>query len=215
MTLLADLLDLVLPQACAGCGGPAALLCPACRAALDALVPGPAAPSPPPPGLPRTRAAGPYAGPLRAALLAHKERGRLGLGPPLGGLLAGAVQDLRAGRVVLVPVPSAPAAMRARGHDHALRLARAAAAAAGLRAAPLLVAARRVEDQSGLGAAERAANLTGALRARHPLAGLPVVVVDDVMTTGATLVEAARALREAGAAVRGCAVVAATRRRRG
>ena len=77
------------------------------------------------------------------------------------------------------------------------------------------VSSRAVADQAGLDAAERAANLGGAPAARRPLDGLPVVVVDYVMTTGATLVEAARALREAGAAVRGCAVVAATRRRRG
>ena len=104
--------------------------------------------------------------------------------------------------------------MRARGHDHALRLARAAAAAGGGRAAALLVPARAVADQGGLGAQERAANLAGALRVRRPLHGLPVVVVDDVVTTGATLVEAARALREGGAAVRGCAVLAATQRSR-
>ena len=212
MRLLRDLVDLVLPRSCAGCGRPAPLLCSDCEAELGALVPARAAPSPCPPGLPRTAAAGPYAAVLRSALLAHKERGRLALAEPLGALLAGAVDRLGAGPVVLVPVPSARAAVRQRGHDHALRLAAAAAARSGLRAAPLLQPARRVADQSGLDAAERAANLQGALQARHPLDGLPVVVVDDVMTTGATLVEAARALREGGAAVRGCAVVAATRR---
>ena len=213
MRLLRDLLDLVLPRACAGCGAPAALLCPECAGLLDGLVAGRAAPSPCPTGLPRTCAAGPYAGALRAVLLAHKERGRLALAAPLGARLAGAVDRLGAGPVVLVPVPSAPSAVRARGHDHALRLARAAAAAAGTHALPALTTARRVADQSGLDAAQRAANLAWALRVRRPLEGLPVVVVDDVMTTGATLVEAARALREGGAAVRGCAVVAATQRR--
>ena len=72
--------------------------------------------------------------------------------------------------------------------------------------------ARRVADQSGLDAAGRSANLAGALRASSDLSGVPVVVVDDVVTTGATLVEAARALRDAGALVRGAAVVAATQR---
>ena len=64
-------------------------------------------------------------------------------------------------------------------------------------------------------AAARAANLAGALAVRRPLDGLPVVVVDDVVTTGATLVEAARALRDGGARVLGAAVVAAVERREG
>jgi predicted amidophosphoribosyltransferase len=79
-------------------------------------------------------------------------------------------------------------------------------------AARLLVPARVVADQSGLSATERAANLRGALRGTGSVTGR-VVVVDDVVTTGATLVEAARALRAAGHPVVGAAVVAATSRR--
>lgn len=71
---------------------------------------------------------------------------------------------------------------------------------------------RRVADQSGLSAADRAANLSGALWARYDLRGLRLIVVDDVMTTGATLAEAARALRTAGAKVPAAAVIAATAR---
>jgi predicted amidophosphoribosyltransferase len=70
-----------------------------------------------------------------------------------------------------------------------------------------------VADQADLTAADRAANLSGALRARFDLRGSRVIVVDDVITTGATLAEAARALRAAGADVRAAAVVAATARR--
>jgi predicted amidophosphoribosyltransferase len=75
---------------------------------------------------------------------------------------------------------------------------------------PVLVHARHVEDQSGLDTAARSANLAGALRVRRRLDGLAVVVVDDVVTTGATLAEATRALTVAGGSVRGAAVVAAT-----
>jgi predicted amidophosphoribosyltransferase len=72
---------------------------------------------------------------------------------------------------------------------------------------------RRVQDQAGLTATARAANLDGALRAGMDLRGHRVIVVDDVLTTGATLTEAARALRAAGADVLACAVIAATQRR--
>lgn len=205
--MLADLLDLVLPRLCAGCGAPGRTLCADC---VDLLAcPRPHRPDPCPPGLPPLVAAAAYAGAVRAALLAHKEDGRLGLARPLGRALAGAVAERD---VVLVPVPSSRAAVRARGQDHARRLAAAAARAGGLRSSALLVPARRVADQSGLDAAHRRANLDHALRARRRLDGLRVVVVDDVVTTGATLAEAARALRAAGADVRGCAVVAATAR---
>ena len=209
--MLADLLDLVLPRACAGCAAPGRTLCAACLRLLDH--PRPHRPQPCPPGLPPLVTAASYDGPVRASLLAHKEHGRLGLARPLGAALASAVAALDCGPVLLVPVPSSPAAVRARGQDHARRLAAAAARALpGARAAFVLVPARRVADQSGLDAAGRAANLAGALRARRPLQGVPVVVVDDVVTTGATLAEAARALRAAGADVRGAAVVAATAR---
>lgn len=215
--MLADLLDLVLPRRCAGCGVPDPLLCPACRQVLAAAPLGPVRPRPCPAGLPPVAAVAPYEGPVQAALLAHKERGRTALGGPLGAALATAVA-LVAGPapVLLCPVPSSPAAVRRRGDDPAWRLARSAAGSlAGAGAARLLTQARRTRDQSGLTTAERARNLHGALRgvrAPGPDARR-VVVVDDVMTTGATLVEAARALRAAGHEVAGAAVVAATVRR--
>ena len=128
---------------------------------------------------------------------------------PLGRALAGAVAAHGPG-VVLVPVPSSPASVRARGHDHARRLTAVAGRAVGAPTAAVLVQARDVQDQAGLDTAARSANLTGALRARRRLDGLDVVVVDDVVTTGATLADAARALTAAGARVRGAAVVATT-----
>ena len=230
--MLADLLDLVLPVRCAGCGAPRWSVCQLC---LDALRAQPYLhqPTPCPAGLPLLAAAAPYDGPVRGLLLAHKERGRLGLVRPLGSALAAAVllvttsppesRPLR--EVLLVPVPSAPATVKARGHDHARRLASRAAQqlrqrGVPTRVLPLLRLRRTVADQAGLSSAERSANLAGALVVGRPLAGLDglagvaVVLVDDVVTTGATLTEAARALRHAQVVVHGSAVVAATRLRR-
>jgi predicted amidophosphoribosyltransferase len=160
-------------------------------------------------------AAAPYEDEVRAVLLAHKERGVLMLAGPLGVTLAGTV---RAGLgpggasgseapVLLVPVPSARWAVRARGHDPARRIALAAASELRRTGMPARVLAvlrqrRAVADQSGLNSRQRLDNLAGALEVAaggaRLLAGAGrVVLVDDLMTTGASLTEAARALRAA------------------
>ena len=122
---------------------------------------------------------------------------------------------------LIVPVPSTRAAVRARGQDHARRLARRAAAfsrTAGIsvQCAPALHLVRRTADQAGLSSVARAANLHGALAVvpswRALVSGRPLLVVDDVITTGATLAEAARALRVVGAIIPYVAVIAATQR---
>lgn len=221
--MLAALLDLVLPQSCAGCGSPGAW-CPSCAAVLAVAARrplGPARPNPVPAGFPRAASAAAYDGPVRGALLAHKEKGRLSLVRPLGAALAAATGclDLPPLGLLLVPVPSSRAVVRHRGHDHAFRLATAAArvlTAAGrpARARALLSPVRALGDQSGLGAAGRAANVSGAFRVtRRPEDHVCVVVVDDVMTTGASLAETARALGAAGVRVHGAATVAVTMRR--
>lgn len=215
--MLTDLLDLVLPRVCAGCAQPGQGLCPGCRVLLAGSPLGLVRPQPCPAGLPPLAAAHRYAGPVQRLLLAHKENGRLQLTGPLGSALATAVLVHGLRTVTLCPVPSSPKAVRARGHDHAMRLTRAAARtlrAGGLDVdvARLLTPARSVADQSGLSTAGRAANLRGALRGTGAPRG-GVVVVDDVVTTGATLAEATRALSAAGHRVVGAAVVAATARR--
>lgn len=215
--MLADLLDLLLPRSCAGCRLPGSPLCPGCRHLLGGPAQGPTRPQPCPVGLPPVSALLPYRDEVQRLLLAHKEHGALGLTRPLGEGLATAALVHGPGPWVLCPVPSSRAAVRQRGHDHAMRLASAAADSLTRRGVPavarrLLVPARVVADQSGLTSAQRAANLAGALRATGA-PRRPVLVVDDVMTTGATLVEAARALRAQGHEVAGAAVVAATVRR--
>ncbi|MFE2429765.1 ComF family protein [Streptomyces sp. NPDC059373] len=220
-----ELVGVVLPAECAGCGEARTGLCEGCRGALGAGVVR-ARPDPEPAGLPEVYAAAAYGDEVRAVLIAHKERGALGLARPLGAALAGAVSaTVRsvAGRpggaeVLLVPVPSSRRAVAARGHDATRRIARAAARelrGGGRRArvAAVLRQGRVVADQSGLSARERLANLGGALvvvpGAGRLLEAAPVVLVDDLMTTGASLVAAATAVRAAGGAVAGAAVVAA------
>lgn len=122
---------------------------------------------------------------------------------------------------VTMPVNALQGLVRPSGAPDAENVPRAMAAAGrgGVDAAPSSVIClralehrRRVADQAGLGATDRAANLSGALQARFDLNGLRLIVVDDVMTTGATLAEATRALRAAGAEVPATAVIAATAR---
>jgi predicted amidophosphoribosyltransferase len=222
------LLDLLLPEPCAGCGGLPRLLCDGCRALLDERA-RPAAPWPRPAGLPAPWAVARYEGAVRAMIVAHKESGRIGLAGPLGaalarGVLAAAIDAAGSagvgGLVLVVPVPSTRAAVRRRGHDSMLRITTAAVSALRARGVPVrrvdaLAHGRPVADQKGLRMTGRAANLAGALRVARPgaVAGRRVVVVDDIMTTGSTLAEAARALRVAGAEVPAAAVIAATPRR--
>lgn len=216
----ARLAELVLGARCPGCGAPGMGACAACAAALRSVPPFGVGGLPD--GLPPVIAAGAYADTLRKVLLAAKERHALGLLPLLGGRLAAAVARLVLDAVpisplVLVPVPSAPPQVAARGVDLTASLARAAAvrlrsAGLGVRVHRGLVLARRPEDQAGLDRIQRLTNLAGAFRAVGAHASGPVVVVDDIVTTGATLAEAVRACQVDGWHVLGGAVVAATMR---
>jgi predicted amidophosphoribosyltransferase len=224
--LTSTALDLLLGGACVACHRPGPSLCAACGSCLQ-MLPRQVWPTPCPEGLPRTFAVTDYGGAARAALTAHKEEAVLTLAKPLGralalsvfGLLAGELtKDTGEAHIALVPVPSRRQATRARGHDPLMSIARQASRAlrrAGLtaRVMPALRMARTVEDQAGLDARARASNLDHAFVARRLRTDVSLVVVDDIITTGATGVEAGRALRVVGARVVGMAVVAATRRR--
>jgi predicted amidophosphoribosyltransferase len=176
---------------------------------------------PVPEGLPEVWAAAGYADEVRAVLLAHKERGVTGLARPLGEALAGAVRAVApGGLVLLVPVPSARRAVAVRGHDAIRRITLVAArelrrTGIRARAAAVLRQGRAVADQAGLSARERLENLSGAVTGRpgsgRLLKAAPVVLVDDLMTTGASLVAAARAVEAVGGRVAGAAVVAGPR----
>ncbi len=185
-------------------------------------------PTPCPDGLAACFAAGEYDDLLRAMLLAHKEQGTFSLAAPLGRVLAGAASPALdpTGVTVLVPVPSRPHVVRARGHDPVLRMARVAARLLRgcehrVQVAQALEQHGVVEDQAGLNAGQRAANLAGSMSvratARAALARcdtpLSLLVCDDVLTTGATAREAQRALEDSGLRVRAMVTVAATRKR--
>ncbi len=203
--------DLVLGLVCVGCAEPGVLCCPGCRSAVAGA--GRAVQRP---GYDGSGAwltvwtGGAWAGPLRAAVLAFKEHGATALEPLLGEQLGRLVSSApgAVGRdpPVLVPVPSRPGAARARGYDPVLRLARRAARRSGGRVVPLLHSRGGVADQVGLGLVARHRNVAGSMAVDHRLlrrlaAVAPrarVLVVDDVVTTGATLVEAHRALGAVG-----------------
>ena len=149
-----------------------------------------------------------YAGAARGAILALKEQGRTDVAAALAGRLAVAasvgLRQFPAG-VEVVTVPTSRSAWRRRGYDPVRLLARKA----GLR--PLrhaLVPIRGHQEQKRLGREARGRNLAGSMLATHPLTGRRIMLVDDVLTTGATLGEAARAVRAAGGEV-ACSVTLA------
>ncbi|MFC4853535.1 ComF family protein [Actinophytocola glycyrrhizae] len=191
-----SILDLVLPNRCAGCDAPATAWCAGCAGGLK-IRPVPRA------DLGAAYALAGYEGAARRLVLAYKEKGRHELSVPLGRALAHALPTIRAGPYVLVPAPSRPSAARARYGQHMTRVARACAAAvthAGHRAsvAPVLRLSGRARDSVGLDQDARVANLHGRLRCAGP-APRAAVVLDDVITTGATAAACVAALRQAGA----------------
>ncbi|WP_066041858.1 ComF family protein [Herbiconiux solani] len=204
---IADAAALLSPVGCAGCGRRDRGVCDDCRAEL---VPRLEYVSAPALGVP-VRVALDYGGVTARVLRALKDGGRTDavapLTPAMRALLAGIPPGVR-----LVTMPSAPSAVRRRGYRPVDLLVRAAGFPLPRR--PGLVLSREVADQAELSAEERRANLRGAMRASRAVAGRPVVLVDDVLTTGSTLIEAERALVAAGCPVVGAACLAYTVKRK-
>jgi len=202
------LLDLLLPPHCPGCGLEGAVLCARCSAPLRRRLDEPPGaplglPVAMPEGVLQLEWCAMYSGPVRDALHALKYRGERRLSEPLGEALA--ERWVRAGRggdmVAWVPVHHTR--RRERGFDQAEELARVMAARLGLPAVACLERRQRTSAQHALGQAERADNTAGAFVAapdlRDGLRGRWIIVVDDIMTTGATLGGCARALEAGGA----------------
>lgn len=141
-----------------------------------------------------------YRFPVDAVIHALKYGGRLSIAPVLGELLLRRVQALLAPDL-LVPMPLHPARLRERGFNQALEIARRVARACRIPlAADACVRLRNTAPQVSLPWKERSGNVRGAFACNRPLDGLRVALVDDVMTTGATLNELAETLRKGGAA---------------
>ncbi len=163
-----------------------------------------------PPQYDYARSAAVYEGALREALHAFKFSGKRALARPLGDLaIEQCVASLLAGIEAVIAVPLARERERERGFNQAALLAQRIAKRLGVPTRPRWLArVRATRPQSDLPAAERRVNVRGAFQASRAVVGRHVLVVDDVLTTGATLGECARALRDGGARCVGVLTVA-------
>lgn len=201
-----ELAAFVLSASCAGCDSPATLLCDRCRADLGARLVRTTTPD----GLPVV-AALTYEGVAARCIRRVKEESQTILARPLGAALAVAANDLQSEHpaALPVPVPTGRRAFRQRGYRVPELLMRRA----GLRPVRLLVQSRATQDQRELDLSQRRHNVARSMRARHARGDSEAVIFDDVITTGATLDEGARALRTAGIRVRGAVALALTPKR--
>ncbi|MBQ2618342.1 MAG: ComF family protein [Oscillospiraceae bacterium] len=211
--LISGLLDLLFPPKCAFCRRLVKsnnnLLCPTCRA-----------------NLPYTEDGGAqhgdffrlcisalyYEDTVREALLRYKFQGSSGYAGTFGRLLADCIRANLRGQYDLISwVPLSRERLRERGYDQAMLLAQAAALELQDVAVSTLDKVRNAEKQSGVGSAEkRRANISGAYRVADAelIQGRRILLIDDIVTTGATLSECARTLLEGGASQVVCATVA-------
>lgn len=192
---LLDALAVLFPVDCAGCGAPDRSVCTACTASLAE----PVIESRTPGGLP-VRSALRYEGTTRALLLALKEDNRTDVARTLRRCLTPLLDPA----LTLVAIPPSRQAWRRRGYDPVRLLLPTSVRG--------LEVTRQTGVQKSLSEAERARNRAGSLRATASLAGRRLVIADDIMTTGSTLDEAARAIRAVGGEVVEAVTLAATPR---
>ncbi|MEO8815794.1 MAG: ComF family protein [Mycobacterium sp.] len=215
------MLDLLLPLECGGCGAAATRWCAECAGQLTVGPDEPRLVSPRvDPGVP-VYALGRYAGARRQAIVAVKERGRSDLVSPLALAVAAALHRLLCWGLLevpltIVPAPTRRSAARRRGGDPVERIVTAAVARhPGVAVAPALRMTALARDSVGLGTGARERNVAGrVVLRRHRLAGPggragEVLLIDDVVTTGATMAESVRVLRADGVPVAGVLVIAA------
>lgn len=210
-----DIADVVLSRACAGCGRFGATVCPECWSRIvDVHVP---ALEDWPPDV-ACWAGSPYDGLTRDLIVEHKERGALTVTSALAGLLALAcAMAVPTGPIVLVPIPAHAQSVRRRGFDslgliteHCVR--HLVASGRGATVAPVLHRIRDEGRQVGRARRARQAAVSSSMQANAARLRSPAILVDDVITSGATMKEAIRALTAAGVTPAGAATIAATPR---
>jgi len=202
------LLDIIFPSRCAVCDKPGPNLCQVCDFVLE----------PKPHTFQRGRvlglAATSYSVEVSKLLVAFKDRGQFALAREIGLLMEPLVQELRKmpGSCYLVPAPSRTQNFAKRGFHPSLLLARQLAnRVENAKVLNCLVFGSEVLDQVGLSSTERIANLRGSMRLNQVIAGKTVFLIDDVVTTGATITEAWETVSLAGAIVAGALVVSEAR----
>lgn len=202
----ADVAAFLLAATCAGCDAPGVLLCPSCRRALE--------PHPQRRTTPQGRpvhAALSFEGVAARCIRRLKGDGDTLVARPLGAALASVLLPELTPMTWVIPVPTSRRAFRRRGYRVPDLLIRRA----GADAQPILTVRSGVLDQRGLDAHAREDNVRGTMRCRRAGGGASAVIVDDVVTTGATVDEAARALELAGFQVVTAIALVATPRRDG
>jgi ComF family protein len=189
-------LDLVFPPLCVNCERVGSFLCPRClataRRAAERSIP----------GLDGVQVWGDFEGAVRAALHAFKYEGQTRLAEPLGTLVVDGLANTDWPIDVVTAVPLHESRLRERGFNQAALLAQVVASARGWLFAPAAVhRIRQTASQVNLNAQERHRNVEAAFCAEpFAVSGKAVLVIDDVLTTGSTLLACADALRDAGAA---------------
>jgi len=196
------LLDLVYPKSCPGCHLPSISICDSCKSFWQQ----------PPISITLRKnqvsdllvvSVAQYRDEVRAVLLAYKEDGQREAGKVLREALLQARRGISNPSVcAFVPIPSNPKSVRRRGRDFMLDLCNQVAIQSGDQVLSIIKVNRDVQDQSKLSEKERSQNLVGAFDCTPKnlklLAKFPIILVDDLLTTGATLREAQRALRQRG-----------------
>ncbi|MEV6912895.1 ComF family protein [Amycolatopsis sp. NPDC051071] len=199
-----------MPAHCASCGAPGAPCCETCQTVWGSLSEITRAPTA---GLVPVYALARYADEARRLILAYKERGRRDLAPSLGRALAEALPRIRPEHC-LVPVPSRRHASRVRGGPHVQRMAEECAKVLVSKGnlatvAPVLKLKAGVRDAAKLTRAERAVNLDGRIRLVPGIRPERVILLDDVITTGATAAACTRMLDASGIHVSAVVALAA------